>query len=394
MKKRIFGLFFVLLSIFLVMPAKAQEQNEPQLITFIYLNGSNDYDAQNRTKFKEAFENDVNKMHPVMVEYLSKDETLKSQFLKDGQYAINPEPVIFYWGDRSLNEVEHIDSGLNIAKLFTPKVAQTVRSLFAHCLHDAIWIQKYQNMHPVVNELQTVVNEETAKGRKVVLLGYSAGSFITYQYFLNKFNSIDTKRLMLESNDENLAELAMLYPAKPTCLDAMLDAQLLTIDSYGQFQMNPNKDKFIENYKNMDSYTQNACFFNDSVKGVINFASPFLLFYSEVTDDTTILNHLSQLMLKNIVENDVFFLTVNFRNDPLGYPIGQNMTLEDMKALKLVTGADVKPNGGFTFVKSDVYVPKTFVSAHMAYWSSPKRFVKGVIEAYKDGYSHFYGSKL
>ena len=68
----------------------------------------------------------------------------------------------------------------------------------------------------------------------------------------------------------------------------------------------------IENLKNkyptLDKTTENVCFKSDAVKGVVNFASPLILFYSDIADASTNINFLSQLMVKNIVENDIFFL--------------------------------------------------------------------------------------
>lgn len=384
----IFALAALLLSI---QTAKAQSNdNQGNLITFIYINGSNDYNAKNRLKFKDSFENDVKKMHPVMTAEFSEDATVNKLLLKDGKYRINPEPIVFYWGDKSLVEVQNIDAGLSVAKAFSPKIAQAVRGVFAHCLHDAIWIQKYQNMSPVIDELQSVVKSETDKGNKVVLMGYSAGSFITYQYFLNKFTSINPNIMINQSTNKEIAAFAKNYNVKPTCLDALMDAEIVTLNAYGKFGENSDKNKIFTNYPKLDSFTDNVCFKNDEVKGVINFASPFILFYSDVADSQTSLNYLSQLMFKNIIENDIFFLTVNYRNDPLGYPVPKNITMKDIKELDSVLSSQIQPGGGFVYTKSDVYVPRTFISAHMAYWDTPKRFVKGVLKAYKHGFERFY----
>ena len=67
--------------------------------------------------------------------------------LRNGEYVINPEPVTFYWGDRSLKVVETLDRDLKSASKYSPKIAHQARSIFAHCLHDAVWVQKYQNMN-------------------------------------------------------------------------------------------------------------------------------------------------------------------------------------------------------------------------------------------------------
>ena len=387
MKKILLSVFIGLfLFNFTTCPTQAKE---PTLITFIYINGSNDYNYKNRLKFKEHFEEQVKKMHPVMIQGFEEDDFAQKNFLKDGEYRINPEPKVFYWGDRSLSEIENIDNDLNASNSYTPKIAQTVRGVFAHCLHDAIWVQKYQNMSLVIDDLQKIVNEETKKGHKVVLFGYSAGSFITYQYFLNKFTSIKPWE-MDDGSNETITKVIKSHPAKPTCIDALMETDLVKLHASGEFYVNPDIDIFVKNYPKLDKQTQMSCFKDDEVKGVVNFASPLILFYSNIADSHTSLNFLSQLMVKNIVENDIFFLTVNYRNDPLGFPNAENLTVSDLKNSKSILAKYLKPNNGFIYNKSDIYVPRTFISAHLAYWDTPKIFVKGIVDAYNDGYKYFY----
>lgn len=384
-------LIILIASIFWLVVNSAAIAKEPTMVTFIYINGSNDLDYSHRLAFKESFEKDVQKMHPQMVKGFEEDPFICSNFLKNGKYKINPEPVVFYWGDKSLVEVEQIDKDLLSAKKYTPKIAAKVRSVFTHCLHDAVWVQKYQNMSVVIDDLQTVVKKETDKGNKVVLFGYSAGSFITYQYFLNKFTSIIPKELAAQSSSAEIMEIVEKYPAKPTCLDALMETDLVRLTATGKFYTNKNINTFEKNYHKLDEKTKMACFQSNQVKGVVNFASPAILFYSDVADASTSLNFLSQLMIKNIVENDIFYLTVNYRNDPLGFPVEQNLTLKQLQGSKSALAKYFKAGNGFFYNKSDIYVPRSFITAHMAYWETPKRFVKGVVKAYNDGFVNFYG---
>ena len=175
------ALFFVFAGI-----NTSQAAENPTGVTFIYINGSNNLAYNNRLKFKTAFVEDVKKLHPQIKKRFEEDETIKDVFLQNGRYSINPEPITFYWGDRSLKVVETLDKDLKSASKYSPKIAHQARSIFAHCLHDAVWVQKPQNMAGVLDDLHKVVNTEVAKGNKVVLLGYSAGSFVTYQYYMNK----------------------------------------------------------------------------------------------------------------------------------------------------------------------------------------------------------------
>lgn len=375
--------------------AESQQQKtniEPkQKITFIYIHGSNDFGGEKRAKFKEHFKKQVHDMHPYMTKAFTKDKLIHHNLLKDGEIEINPEPVIFYWGDKSLTEVQELDNDLDLTKGFSPRVSQIVRSTFAHCLHDAVWVQKYPNMSVIIDELQEVVKAESDKGNQVILFGYSAGSFITYEYFLNKFISLVPSELEFKITNPAIREMIKVSPVQKTCLDALMESDILRLDLYGRYTTNKNLNTIIRQYPQLDAYTNIACFSDDTVKGVVNFASPLALFYSELKDSKSDLNFLSKLMYKHILESDIFWLTVNYREDPLGFPASKNVTKEQLHA---IIGGNLNSNGGFVYDKSDVKSGRSFLSAHLAYWDTQKRFVKGVVKAYNEGYNNLYKNLL
>ena len=380
--KKIYILLTLLFMLFSNTPAKAIDT--PTGVTFIYINGSNNLAYKNRLKFKVAFIEDVNKLHPQIKKRFENDETIQRLFLKDGKYVINPEPIAFYWGDRSLDVVETIDRDLKSASKYSPKIAHQARSIFAHCLHDAVWVQKTHNMTSVLNDLHKIVNAETEKGNKVVLLGYSAGSFVTYQYYLNKADSINATKILKDRYDNEYDEIIANANIQPTCFDALVDADLIKYN-HETGKYDPNKDKkiFAQNFYELDKYTSSACFKGGTVKGIVGFASPARLFYSDLLSEKTSINNLSRIMAKSVIENDVFYLTVNYSNDPFGFANANNFTLKNLNSTKL-------KGNGFIYNKSDNYVPRTFVTAHLAYWQTPKRFSKAIVKAYKEGYNNFY----
>ena len=277
------------------------------------------------------------------------------------------------------------------ASKYSPKIAHQARSIFAHCLHDAVWVQKPQNMMSVLDDLHKVVNTEINKGNKVVLLGYSAGSFITYQYYMTKSDSIIPSQIALGKYDKEIEEFIAKTSVAPTCFDALVDADLVKYNlETGKYSPNKDSDLFKKNYANLDSYTQKACFKGGTVKGVVGFASPARLFYSDLLDDKTSIHHISTLMGKSIVENDVFYLTVNYSNDPFGFSNSENFTYQKLQ-YAMQAGISKKRHTGFIYNKSDNYVPRTFVTAHLAYWDTPKRFAKAIVKAFNEGYTNFYG---
>ncbi len=95
-----------------------------------------------------------------------------------------------------------------------------------------------------------------------------------------------------------------------------------------------------------------------------------------------------QLAIKYLVENNVFFLVVNYENDFIGMPLAGKPTLNDLQNSKSL--GDITPNGGFLYDASGVKCWTNVFSSHMAYWSNGKRFAKSIVKAYNDGYKYFY----
>lgn len=388
--KKIVVFFCAIMFAFAGMNATQAVEN-PTGVTFIYINGSNNLAYNNRLKFKTAFVEDVKKLHPQIKKRFEEDEMVQDVFLNNGKYVINPEPITFYWGDKSLKVVETLDRDLKSASKYSPKIAHQARSIFAHCLHDAVWVQKPQNMTGVLDDLHNVVNSEVAKGNKVVLLGYSAGSFVTYQYYMKKSDAIIPTEIALGKYNPEVENFIANTPVNPTCFDALVEADLVKYDlEIGKYLPNKNIEVFKKNYKELDKYTEQACFKGGTVKGVVGFASPARLFYSDLLNEKTSINYISTLMAKSVIENDVFYLTVNYSNDPFGFSNSENFTYKKLQE-NIPGFMNKRINRGFIYNKSNNYVPRTFITAHLAYWDTPKRFSKAIVKAFREGYPHFYG---
>ena len=112
--KKFLVLAGVLLSLLVTNSANAIEHSTG--ITFIYINGSNNLSYKNRDKFRIDFEENVKKLHPQIKKRFEQDKLIQETFLKNGKYAINPEPITFYWGNRSMKVVENLDKDLASAK--------------------------------------------------------------------------------------------------------------------------------------------------------------------------------------------------------------------------------------------------------------------------------------
>ena len=244
----------------------------------------------------------------------------------------------------------------------------------------------------VIDDLHKIVKLETEKGNKVVLLGYSAGSFVTYQYYLNKSNSIIPAKIALGKYSPEIEDFIVKTPVNPTCFDALVEADLVKFNAEsGKYMPNKDFEVFKKNYMNLDSITETACFQGGTVKGIIGFASPARLFYSDFINSDTSLNYISRLMSKSIIDNDVFYLTVNYSNDPFGFSNSENFTYKKLQDALPLLKNETRKGEGFIYNKSNNYVPRTFITAHLAYWDTPKRFAKAIVKAFNEGYPHFYG---
>lgn len=353
-------------------------------IKFIYINGSNNNDE----KMKNWFFDGVYKLHPELRKNFLESEFSQKHFLQDNCYTVAKEPIPFFWGNKSALELDRVLDGLDMTKLFSPKVAQMVRSCFAHFLHDAIWVQKYHNMKPILNDLHKQVVNETKDGDQVVLYGYSAGSFITYQYLLNKLPNINLNDFFTKVKvSEFERNFVKANPRKNTCIDALVDSKIAVLSMDGHLIPNVNTNLFIKNYSNLDEYTASSCIPPNSVKGIVNFASPLVLFYSDISDPSYELNYYNKLLYEYLIENNMFWLTVNYSEDPLGFPSSRNLTQEE---LEFIAHIDIDPHLGFMYDKSDFKSRRTFMGAHTAYWSTAKHFSKEVVKAYQEGLELYY----
>lgn len=380
--KKLFGIIFSLLVLQNVCFAQSN-------VSFVYINGSNNNDA----KMRNWYVNGVEKLHPVMKKKFEKNKEIKKVFLNKIQYKINEKPVIFFWGDKSKRDLEFVQEQLDITKAFSPTIAYKVRSMLTAYLHDAIWVQKSHNMLPILDDLNETVKQEAAKGNKVVLYGYSAGTFITYEYMFNKLPYINPENLFNTINvSEEVRSFVNTHPVENTCISALSKANIGMVSDSGHLVLKNFDDNSIEqNYLNLQEATKTACAPKDTFKGVVNFASPLVLFYSDLADSDYELTYYNRLMLKYIIENGLFFITVNYREDPLGFPSSKNLTIAEVEKL-----ADIKIENptGFVYDNSSVWSKRSVLFAHTSYWSAKRTFANAVVKAFSNGYRLQYDEKF
>ena len=358
--------------------------NANENVSFVYINGSNNNNEKMRTWFEEG----VKKLHPEMKKQFESNEQVHQLMLNKDGVTIKEDPTIFFWGDKSKDNLEFVTEHLDMSKNFSPTVAYQVRSLITQYMHDAIWVQKTHHMLPILKHLNNVVKEEYQKGNSTILYGYSAGTFITYEYLFNTLPYINVQQLFSKiefSND--MKEFIRANPVNDTCLMGLMEAQIGGVTSKGRLVFDPNPETFKKHYLALNDATEKACSPKGGVNGIVNFASPLVLFYSDLADNHYDLNYFNKLMLKYLMENRMFMMTVNFREDPLAFPTSKNMTYEEME--QRIGETFTNPNG-FIYDNSGVWSWRPFFLAHTSYWSARKRFAKAVVESFVEGYRFQY----
>lgn len=357
-------------------------------VSFVYINGSNNNDEKMTNWYIEG----VQKLHPVLKEKFEKNKEIKEVFLDKPQYKINEDPVIFFWGDKSKNDLEFVQNQLDLSKAFSPTLAYKVRSMLAAYLHDAIWVQKQHNMLPILDDLNETIKTENEKGNKVVLYGYSAGSFVTYEYMFNKLPYINLENLSAALDfRENIKKLIKEQPVDNTCISALSKAKIGVVSENGNLLFRPADSINEENYLALKDATKAYCAPEDTLKGVVNFASPLVLFYSDLANPDYELNYYNKLMLKYIMEKGLFFLTVNYREDPLGFPSSRNLTIDEMEQLANI---EINNPKGFIYDNSSVWSKRSVLFAHTSYWSARGTFSKAVVKAFTNGYRLQYDKEF
>lgn len=353
-------------------------------VSFIYINGSNN----NNEKMKNWFENGVKKLHPAMVNQFESNEQVKQLMLSHEGLNIIDDPKIFFWGDLSKTDLDFVNKQLDLSKDFSPTVAFQVRRLLTQYMHDAIWVQKTHHMLPIVRNLNDMVKDEYSQGRSTILYGYSAGTFITYEYLVNTLPYINLEELFNNLKaEEDFKEFVKNNPRRNTCISALADAGIGVVTSSGKLVFNTDKDSFKKRYLEIDKSTENVCSPVGAVKGVVNFASPLVLFYSDLADPDYEQTYYNKLMLKYMMEKGLFWLTVNFREDPLAFPSSRNLTYQEMEKIINLTFTDPK---GFIYDNSGVWSWRPFFLAHTSYWSARKKFSKAVVKSFVEGYRYQY----
>ena len=200
----------------------------------------------------------------------------------------------------------------------------------------------------------------------------------------NLFNTIDVS--------DEVRQFVKNNPTENTCISALSKAGLGMVSETGHLVLKKDDNLSLEEgYLKIKEATKNYCAPTDSLKGVVNFASPLVLFYSDLADPDYELNYYNKLMLKYIIENGLFFITVNFREDPLGFPSTRNLTIDEIEKLANI---EIENPRGFVYDNSSVWSKRSVLFAHTSYWSARKTFANADLKPFSNGYRLQYDKEI
>lgn len=358
-----------------------------QNVSFVYINGSNN----NNEKMAKWFDKGVRSLHKVLRKKFLNDKTIQKYCQAEGtQLNIQEAPVIFFWGNQSKQDLDFVKNQIQLSKAVSSSGAYIARNLFSTCIHDAIWVQKPQHMIPILEQLNETVKKEADAGNSVVLYGYSAGTFITYEYLFRNLRYINLENMFENYGaDKEFINFVKKNPRQNTCISAMIEnaSNIGTISQTGKFILNPNMKQLKENYLKIDEYTNLVCAPEDKVVGVVNYASPLPLFYSNLADDDYDMNYAGTAMIKYILEKGIFFITINFREDPLGIPTNSNVKISEIEEYLNI---DLDNPQGLIYDNSGVWSKRPFPMAHTSYWKAKNTFAKAIVNTFVNGYKFQY----
>ena len=189
--------------------------------------------------------------------------------------------------------------------------------------------------------------------------------------------------------DKEFLKFVKKNPRQNTCISALLEnhSNIGTISQTGKFILNQDIKQLKANYLKIDDYTNMVCAPEGKVVGVVNYASPLPLFYSNLADDDYDQNYAGTEMIKYIMENGIFFMTINFREDPLGIPTSTNLKISEIQT---ILNTDLKDPQGLIYDNSGVWSKRPFPMAHTSYWKARNTFAKAIVNTFINGYKYQY----
>lgn len=367
---------------------------------FVYVHGTN----RNTVESRAAFENQVSRAHAAILKEFEGSELIQKQLLQNNRYTISPNPVAFYWGDRSQSELEFLKRDLSLLEGIQSRLSGHARQLLAYMLHDAVWFERPKNKYQILKALHETVMTAHGENQPVVLFGHSAGSLVAFNYLTYLLPFLDKDTLLrITKPPQDIVEAITSADLPPTCALALIDSGAFRPDLTGRLMStyqepelgiaslsSESRQLYLEKLPNaIRKATQTSCLPPNVLQGMVTFGSPLPLFESDIGRYEDAFSLLVSYMLKYLLENDIVWLHINHINDPIGFPMPNYDVI--VERIRRNQGIDIQPKGGMIANNSNIRGGALIKNAHGWYWENPDRFAREILNTYEENYAKWLG---
>lgn len=375
------------------------EKSEPLEIVPIYVHGV----AQYTEEHKDRFQKQAQAIHENLLELSKKNEIIKKNLLLDGALKFSEKAETYYWGSQYQESIKRLHEQFLAFDEYYDFVGGFARKMLALPLNDMLWLTKPYNLHRVLSGLVKEVKFQTEQGKKVMLLGHSAGSLVIYYTFLYHEPSIDiyeiVKNTPLSSELKDEEFWSKLEKNKYTCMQALFDSGIGKIDGKGELvgilkdldQKNQTEwDEFkLQYYKEkfdiLPDFTDASCFAEKDTVGYVSFGSPIASAAGSHTDDA--IGKQTRRSLEQLYRTGKFWLHINHIKDFIGVPIKPALSINEYHLAYPDKEISSRPIG---FMENNPKKARgaNITNAHGWYLKHQKGFAKLIIKTYEQGFLH------
>lgn len=360
-------------------------------IDFVYVHGA----ARNKPPDEQVFAGQIETLHYYVLKEFNRNPEILKGLLSDCRFAISPDPRPYYWGQTSQAEIQIVDRNLAWANENKTGLVKKIQPRLAYAMHDTAWLSRLHNEKSVLLGLQDHLRASFEAGHPVVIWGHSAGALTVLSYLRFSIPYVDQELIGRYPSLAPLGQLLEASGVQQTCVVALLEAQVATLDDtgsiypvFGNFVMRDTAvqarlqaEYLSSRAETFAAHTQRDCAPRDGVLGLVTVGSPALVFTPKGSADAESL--MGGEALGHLYQDGRFWIDINHHDDLVGFPLDDRDWPE---RLGRNLGREVRSGNGFFISNYRVRSGATMLSAHSWYIRSPAQFARVWSETYSEGY--------
>ena len=360
-------------------------------IDFVYVHGA----ARNKVPDEQIFAAQIETLHYYVLKEFNRNPEILRGLLDNCRFSISPDARPYYWGQSSQAEIEVVDRNLAWSNENKTGLVKKIQPRLAYAMHDTAWLSRLHNEKSVLLGLQEHLRASFEAGRPVVLWGHSAGALAVLSYMRFGIPYVDQELIGRYPSLAALSELLDFSGVQQTCVLALLESDVATLDDTGQIypmlgnfrmadpdaQARLQADYLRGQAGTFAAHTQRDCAPPHAVLGIVTVGSPALVFSSKGGVDAEAL--MGREALSHLFVDGRFWIDINHHDDLVGFPLDDRDWPERLKSS---LGREVRSDNGFFISNYRVRSGATMLSAHSWYIRSPAQFARVWSETYSEGY--------